>query len=65
MRNKGVDVFVLVPFAGATQLKRLTFFKMAIADNFLNMIKSISKERSRRRNHDLVLNRRKKLRSCQ
>jgi len=53
MRNKGVDVFVLVPFAGATQLKRLTFFKMAIADNFLNMIKSISKERSRRRNYSL------------
>jgi len=38
MRNSGIDVFMLEPSTGATQLKRLTFVKMRIADNFLEYV---------------------------
>lgn len=45
MRNNGVDVFVLEPSAGPTQLNGLTFVKMGMADNFPEYAKKYNKRK--------------------
>lgn len=45
MRNNGVDVFVLEPSVGPTQLNGLTFVKMGMADNFPEYAKKYNKRK--------------------
>jgi len=48
MRNNGVDVSVLEPSTGATQIKCMTFVKMWIADNFPEYAHKLIKRKVKR-----------------
>jgi len=66
MRNNGVDVFVLEPSAGPTQLNGLTFVKMGMADNFPEYAKKYNKRKIKKnKKHGLWQSRWKRLRSSQ
>lgn len=67
-RNKRVDVSMLEPSVGATQLKGVTFVKMGIVDKFLEYAQKHIKRKVKkelRRNHNLWLDKQKELKSSQ